>query len=83
VPRFVAHLTAAEVLTFADQFVAALAAVAKRGPDHILEQKNFLESQLQPRLDGAVAERRQVFFVDPSLTTLIFQEFGNVSLPAT
>ena len=33
-------------------------------PDHIREQKQFLETQLRPRLDGAVAGRRQVFFVD-------------------
>ncbi len=32
--------------------------------DHIREQKHFLETQLQPRLDEAVAGRRQVFFVD-------------------
>jgi transposase len=33
-------------------------------PDHIREQKQFLDTQLQPRLDEAVAGRRQVFFVD-------------------
>jgi transposase len=33
-------------------------------PDHIREQKHFLETQLQPRLDEAIAGRRQVFFVD-------------------
>lgn len=33
-------------------------------PDHIREQKHFLENQLQPRLDEAVAGRRHVFFVD-------------------
>ena len=33
-------------------------------PDHIREQKQFLDSQLQPRLDEAVAGRRQVWFVD-------------------
>jgi transposase len=33
-------------------------------PDHIGEQKHFLENQLQPRLDEAVAGRRHVFFVD-------------------
>ena len=33
-------------------------------PDHIREQKHFLETQLQPRLDEAVAGRRHVFFVD-------------------
>jgi transposase len=32
--------------------------------DHIREQKQFLETQLQPRLDEAVAGVRQVFFVD-------------------
>src|SRR5262249_50867213 len=29
-------------------------------PDHIREQKHFLETQLQPRLDEAIAGRRQV-----------------------
>src|SRR5262249_18909165 len=33
-------------------------------PEHIREQKEFLDSQLQPRLDEAVAGRRHVFFVD-------------------
>jgi hypothetical protein len=33
-------------------------------PDPIREQKHFLEARLQPRLDQAVAGRRQVFFVD-------------------
>jgi transposase len=33
-------------------------------PDHIREQKQFLENQLQPRLDEAVAGGRHVFFVD-------------------
>jgi transposase len=33
-------------------------------PDHIREQKHFLDTQLQPRLDEAVAGERQVFFVD-------------------
>jgi transposase len=33
-------------------------------PDHIRKQKHFLESQLQPRLDEAVAGTRHVFFVD-------------------
>ena len=32
-------------------------------PDHIREQKQFLDTQLQPRLDEAVAGQRQVFFV--------------------
>jgi len=36
----------------------------KELPDHIREQKKFLDSQLRPRLDEAVAGRRQVFFVD-------------------
>jgi transposase len=35
-------------------------------PDHIQEQKQFLDTQLRPRLDEAVAGRRQVFFVDAS-----------------
>jgi transposase len=33
-------------------------------PDRIREQKHFLETQLQPRLDEALAGRRHVFFVD-------------------
>jgi transposase len=33
-------------------------------PDHIREQKHFLDTQLQPRLDEAVAGGRHVFFVD-------------------
>ena len=33
-------------------------------PDHIREQKQFLVTRLQPRLDEAIAGRRQVFFVD-------------------
>jgi transposase len=33
-------------------------------PDHIRDQKEYLDTQLRPRLDGAVAGRRQVFFVD-------------------
>ena len=33
-------------------------------PEHIREQKQFLDSQLQPRLDESVAGRRHVFFVD-------------------
>ncbi len=33
-------------------------------PDHIREQKAYLDTQLRPRLDEAVAGRRQVFFVD-------------------
>jgi transposase len=33
-------------------------------PDHIREQKQFLENQLQPRLHEAVAGGRHVFFVD-------------------
>jgi transposase len=36
----------------------------KELPDHIREQKHFLETQLQPRLDEAVAGGRQVLFVD-------------------
>src|SRR5262249_11797074 len=33
-------------------------------PDHIREQKHFLDAQMQPRLDEAVAGGRHVFFVD-------------------
>jgi transposase len=33
-------------------------------PEHIREQKQFLDTQLQPRLDEAVAGGRHVFFVD-------------------
>ena len=33
-------------------------------PDHIREQKQFRDDQLQPRLDEAVAGGRHVFFVD-------------------
>jgi transposase len=33
-------------------------------PEHIREQNQFLETQLRPRLDEAVAGLRQVFFVD-------------------
>jgi transposase len=33
-------------------------------PEHIREQRHFLETRLQPRLDEAIARRRQVFFVD-------------------
>ncbi len=33
-------------------------------PDHIREQKDFLDTQLQPRLDEADAGGRHVFFVD-------------------
>jgi transposase len=33
-------------------------------PDHIREQKHFLDTQLQPRLDEAVAGRGHVFLVD-------------------
>ena len=33
-------------------------------PDHIREQKQLLDGQLQPRLDEAVAGRRHVCFVD-------------------
>src|SRR5262249_28701627 len=33
-------------------------------PDHIREQQHFLENQLQPRLDEAIAGRRHVYFVD-------------------
>ena len=36
----------------------------KELPDHIQEQNHFLETRLQPRLDEAIAGRRQVFFVD-------------------
>lgn len=34
-------------------------------PEHIREQKQFLDSQLQPLLDEAVAGRRHVFFWTP------------------
>jgi transposase len=33
-------------------------------PDHIRDQKHYLETQLQPRLDGAIAGVRHVLFVD-------------------
>jgi transposase len=33
-------------------------------PDHVGEQREFLDSQLRPRLDAALAGREQVFFVD-------------------
>jgi transposase len=37
----------------------------KKGlPDHVRDQKAFLESQLKPRLDRAVAGRGHVLFVD-------------------
>jgi transposase len=38
--------------------------------DHIREQKQFLDTQLRPRLDEAVAGRRQVFFVDAAPSCL-------------
>jgi transposase len=33
-------------------------------PDHVREQREFLDSQLRPRLDAALAGRGHVFFVD-------------------
>jgi hypothetical protein len=33
-------------------------------PDHVREQKEFLDTQLRPRLDAAVAGQGHVFFVD-------------------
>ena len=36
----------------------------KELPVHIQEQQEFLDTQLRPRLDEAVAGRRHVFFVD-------------------
>jgi transposase len=33
-------------------------------PDHVGEQREFLDEQLRPRLDAAVAGREHVFFVD-------------------
>ena len=33
-------------------------------PDHVREQREFLDSQLRPRLDAALAGREHVFFVD-------------------
>ena len=33
-------------------------------PDHVREQREFLDEQLRPRLDAAVAGREHVFFVD-------------------
>jgi transposase InsO family protein len=36
----------------------------KNLPDHVADQKTFLETQLKPRLDRAVAGRGHVLFVD-------------------
>src|SRR5215472_5593609 len=33
-------------------------------PDHIRDQKEYLDTQLRPRLDAAVAGKRHVYFVD-------------------
>ena len=38
----------------------------KNLPDHVREQREFLDGQLRPRLDAAAAGRRAVFFVDPA-----------------
>ena len=36
----------------------------KNLPEHVREQREFLDSQLRPRLDAALAGREHVFFVD-------------------
>jgi transposase len=36
----------------------------KNLPEHVREQREFLDNQLRPRLDAAVAGREHVFFVD-------------------
>ncbi len=36
----------------------------KNLPDHVREQREFLDGQLRPRLDAALAGREHVFFVD-------------------
>ena len=42
----------------------AARAAQKNLPDHVREQREFLDGQLRPRLDAAAAGREHVFFVD-------------------